>query len=51
MQITSASYLNIELENLPSLGGQLTCIFDFGNASGPVTMVAEQSGATESRVR
>uniref|UniRef100_A0A915ADH7 Sema domain-containing protein n=2 Tax=Parascaris univalens TaxID=6257 RepID=A0A915ADH7_PARUN len=51
MQITSASYLNIELENLPSLGSQLTCIFDFGNASGPVTMLAEPSGATESRVR
>lgn len=51
MQITSASYLNIELENLPNLGTQLTCIFDFGNASSPLTMVAEQTSGADARVR
>uniref|UniRef100_A0A0M3JIC6 PSI domain-containing protein n=1 Tax=Anisakis simplex TaxID=6269 RepID=A0A0M3JIC6_ANISI len=50
MQITSASYLNVELENMPNVGGQLTCIFDFGNISGPVTMIAEQNGISESKV-
>ncbi|MFH4980273.1 hypothetical protein AB6A40_006982 [Gnathostoma spinigerum] len=51
MQITSAYYLNIELENLPITDGKLTCIFDFGNLSSPLTMFAEQDSDGEMRIR
>ncbi|VDN05642.1 unnamed protein product [Thelazia callipaeda] len=51
VQRTSASYLNIELENLPNLGGQLTCIFDFGGVFGSVSTLAQPNGGLDNRVR
>lgn len=51
MQITSATFLNIELENLPNLGGQLTCIFDFGSALGSLVMIAEPNGGLDNRIK
>uniref|UniRef100_A0A915PJ57 Sema domain-containing protein n=1 Tax=Setaria digitata TaxID=48799 RepID=A0A915PJ57_9BILA len=51
MQRTSASFLNIELENLPNLGGQLTCIFDFGTLFGSLSTLAQPNGGLDNRVR
>lgn len=50
MQRTSASYLNIELENLPNLGGQLTCVFDFGTL-GSLSTLAQPNGGLDNRIR
>lgn len=44
MQKTGASYLDIELENLPNLGGQLTCVFDFGSLGSLSTLAQPNSG-------
>lgn len=52
MQITSASYLNIELENLPNLGGQLICNFDFGEVYSTIPMIADSSNVvSENKIR
>lgn len=50
VQKTSASYLNIELENLPSLGGQLACVFDFGTL-GSLSTLAQPNGGLDNRIR
>lgn len=50
VQRTTASYLNIELENLPDLGGQLTCLFDFGTL-GSLSTVAIPSGGLDNHIR
>ncbi|KAL3982306.1 Plexin cytoplasmic RasGAP domain family protein [Acanthocheilonema viteae] len=50
VQKTSASYLNIELENLPNLGGQLTCVFDFGSL-GSLSTLAQPNGGLDNRIR
>ncbi|VDK58314.1 unnamed protein product [Gongylonema pulchrum] len=49
--ITSASFLNVELENLPNLGGSLSCIFDFGSARGSVVVDAEPNGDQDNRIK
>uniref|UniRef100_A0A8R1XYX6 Sema domain-containing protein n=1 Tax=Onchocerca volvulus TaxID=6282 RepID=A0A8R1XYX6_ONCVO len=51
VQRTSALYLDIELENLPNLGGQLTCVFDFGTLLGSLSTLAQPNGGLDNRIR
>ncbi|MCP9265926.1 hypothetical protein DINM_021348 [Dirofilaria immitis] len=51
VQRTNALYLDIELENLPNLGGQLTCVFDFGTLLGSLSTLAQPNGGLDNRIR